>query len=260
MTESYRIQSRSVFFDGFDGSRLAGTLDFPSEITPSQYAIISHCFTCTRQTITTARLSRGLAQAGIAVLRFDFTGLGESEGAFADSNFSSMVKDIECAAGFLAEHYQAASLLLGHSMGGTASLLASQTGFGALAQVRRLVTLASPAYPAHVLHHFGSVMQSLEQGEAAEIMVAGQAYPIKPSFVEDVRNFDMKASMSSCEIPVMAVRAGNDALIGPEAAEQVLELTQGEKKLLQIDGADHLFSDRKHAAELLSGVESWVAG
>lgn len=258
MTEKYKIQSRSVSFSGFDGSLLAATLDFPVGVAPLRYAITSHCFTCTRQTLTTARLSRGLAQSGIAVLRFDFTGLGESGGSFAVSHFRSMVNDIECAAEFLTKHYQSASLLVGHSMGGTASLAASQNGSEALSDVSQIVTLASPAYPAHVLHHFGSAMLALEQGRAAEIMVAGQAYPVKPSFIEDVRSYDMAKQMLNCDIDIMAARAGNDSLIGPDAAEQILELTTGEKKLVQIDDADHLFSDRNHAADLLSEVVAWV--
>lgn len=258
MPEKYKIQSRMVSFPGFDGSLLAATLDFPVGITPLRYAIVSHCFTCTRQTLTTARLSRGLAQSGIAVLRLDFTGLGESEGSFVNSHFSSMVIDIECAAEFLAKHYQPASLLIGHSMGGTASLAASQNGTQGLARVSQIATLASPAYPAHVLHHFGPAMLALEQGQAAEIRVAGQAYPVKPSFIEDVRSYDMVKQMQSCEIAILAARAGNDSLIGPEAAEQILELTRGEKKLVQIDDADHLFSDRNHAAHLLSEVVAWV--
>jgi len=256
--EKYKTQSKPVSFKGYSGGLLEGTLDFPLDIEPFQYAIISHCFTCTRQTLTGARLSRGLAQAGVACLRFDFTGLGDSEGSFADTNFSSMIADIECAAEFLADYYQPPRLLLGHSMGGTASLAASQTKSRGLLQVRKLVTLASPAYPAHVLHHFGTAMALLEQGLDAEIMVAGQAYPVKPGFIEDVRGFDMQLRMKDCDLPVLAVRAGEDSLIGPQAAEQIMALTQGESQLLQIDGADHLFSNRNHAEQLLSEVVQWV--
>ena len=258
MAENYKIQSKAVSFKGHSGGLLKGTLDFPLEVEPFQYAIMSHCFTCTRQTLTGSRLSRGLAQAGIACLRFDFKGLGESEGSFADTNFSSMIADIGCAAEFLTDYYQPPQLLLGHSMGGTASLAASQTKSRGLLQVRKLVTLASPACPAHVLHHFGAAMSLLEQGLNAEIMVAGKAYPVKPSFIEDVRSFDMPQKMKGCDLPIMAIRAGSDSLIGPQAAEQIIALTRRKSRLLQIDGADHLFSDRNHAEQLLSEVVRWV--
>ncbi|VAW67502.1 hypothetical protein MNBD_GAMMA09-157 [hydrothermal vent metagenome] len=254
MTENYKIQSRRLKFEGFDGSSLAASLDYPHNIEPLAYVILAHCFTCNKQTLTTARLSRGLVQAGFAVLRFDFTGLGESEGDFAETHFRSMVRDIECAAAFLSDHYQPVSILMGHSMGGTACLAASQNGSAALMEVNRIVTLASPASPAHVLHHFGPVMDELLQGRASEIMVAGNAYPVRPEFVQDVQSYDMKKQMQACEIPIMAVRAGSDLLIGPESAEQILKFTGAQRKLLQIDGADHLFSNRQHAAHLLSEV------
>ena len=254
MKEKIKIQSRKIQFEGSDGSQLAGSFDFPEEILPIKYAIVSHCFTCTKQTLTTARLCRGLAQAGYAVLRFDFTGLGDSEGAFEDTNFRSMVKDIECAAKWLAAHYEPASVLIGHSMGGTASLAASQNACASLTRIQKVITLASPAYPAHVLHHFGLAMDKLNRGEKAQIIVAGQAYSVKPAFVEDVRSYDMDVQMQACDIPIMAIRAGNDGLIGPQAAEQILLFTEAESQLREVTGADHLFSDRNHAQILLSYV------
>jgi len=252
-----KYQSRNVHFAGFDGSQLAAMLDFPAEISPKYYVIISHCFTCTKQTLTTARLSRGLAQAGLGVLRFDFTGLGESEGEFADTHFSSMVKDVACAANWLAAHYEPAQVLIGHSMGGTASLVASQQA-GALSQVQKLITLASPAYPAHVLHHFGEAMAQLQRGEPASILVAGQHYPVKPSFIKDVESYDMQQLMHDCETDIMAIQAGEDELIELSAAEAILQYTKGLRCLHKIEGADHLFSDREHAQLLLSAVVKWL--
>ena len=258
MSRNYKVQSRQVRFPGFNGGILAGTLDYPEGVEPQEYAVVSHCFTCTRQTLTTARLSRGLAGAGMAVLRFDFTGLGDSEGQFADTHFRSMVQDVVCAAEFLSKHYRPPSLLLGHSMGGTASLAASQLDSAALTAVNRVVTLASPAYPAHVLHHFGSAMPLLEQGKGAEISVAGRAYPVKPGFVEDVRSFDMSQQMQGFHIAVLAARAGEDELVSAAAAEHILAFTQGDTCLVDIEDADHLFSNRDHAAQLEKAVLNWL--
>jgi alpha/beta superfamily hydrolase len=258
MLNKFKIQSRKVQFSGFDGGKLSATLDFPLEIEPKYYVIASHCFTCTRQTLTTARVSRGLAQAGIAVLRFDFTGLGDSEGAFADTNFSSMVRDIECAANWLASHYALPKLLIGHSMGGTASLAASQNGSVSLSRVEKIITLASPSTPEHVLHHFGPALEQLQRGESAQISVAGQNYPVKPAFIEDVCAYDMHEKMRACEIPILAIRAGEDELIGLEAAERIIHYTKAQGLVIDIDGANHLFSDRNHAAVLLSELLSWI--
>jgi len=258
MREKFKIQSRKMKFSGFDSSQLDAILEFPSGIAPQQYVIVSHCFTCSKQTLTTARLSRGLAQAGLAVLRFDFTGLGESEGGFADTHFSSMVKDIECAADWLSAHCEPASILIGHSMGGTASLAAVQNACASLSRVKKIITLASPANPAHVLHHFGSAMDKLKRGESAQIRVAGQAYPIKPGFIDDVESYDMEKQMRGCEKSIMAIRAGEDGLIGPQDAEQILKYTESDSLLCEVGGADHLFSDRNHAALLLSYVLDWI--
>lgn len=257
--QNHRIQSRSVSFAGYQGNKIAATLDFPGAIEPDQYAIISHCFTCTRQTLTTARVSRGLAQAGIAVLRFDFTGLGESEGDFAESHFRSMLQDIRGAAAFLEKHFRPVSLLLGHSMGGTASLAASQAGFSELQRLLSVITLASPASPAHVLHHFGPAMDELERGQPAEIWVAGKAYPVRPSFVEDVRSFDMQEQMRDCELPLMAVRAAEDELVDVGAAESILAYTRGETRLCHIEAADHLFSQREHTLQAIEQILDWIA-
>jgi len=258
MKEKFKIKSRKVQFPGFEGSLLSASLDYPQQVAPEQYVIISHCFTCTKQTLTTARLSRGLAQAGFGVLRFDFTGLGESEGDFSGTHFRSMVQDIRCAADWLTSHYEPAKCLIGHSMGGTASLAAACEGGVSMAQLSKLVTLASPAAPAHVLHHFGPAMAQLARGENAEIRVAGVSYPVTPDFVKDVQSYDMSVQMQDCALSVLAVRAGEDELIGPENAQQILDYTRGEQQLYQIDGADHLFSDRTHAEQLLRTIIDWL--
>jgi len=258
MIKKFKIQSRKVNFSGFNGNQLAASLDFPQGIPPICYVIISHCFTCSKQTLTTARLGRGLVQAGYGVLRFDFSGLGESEGQFAETHFSSMVEDINCAANWLASHYEPAKALIGHSMGGTASLAAAGNNVAALAQLEHLVTLASPAQPAHLLHHFGPVMQKLQRGEDAEIVVAGQAYPVTPAFVDDVQSYDIAKQMSHCDLPVLVVRAADDELVGPENAEQILQYGKGKNQLCEIAGANHLFSNREHAQQLLSHVLDWL--
>ena len=258
MPETHKIQSRRVFFQGFEGNRLAASLDFPQQVPPRQYVIACHCFTCTRQTLTIARLSRGLAQAGMAVLRFDFSGLGESEGDFSRTHFRSMLADIEGAARFLAEHHQPARVLVGHSMGGTACLAASQNGLAALNSLQSLVTLASPARPAHILHHFGPAMPALRRGENAEISVAGQAYPVTPGFVADVESYDMDRQMRGCDLPILAITAEKDELVAPQAAQDMIAFSRGKSRIYQIEGADHLFSQRHHAEQLLQAVLEWI--
>lgn len=251
---NYPTFSEQLSFSGAQHSLLDARLDLPKELEPRAYLVLSHCFTCTKETLTTARVARGLAQQGYAVLRFDFTGLGGSEGEFADTNFSSMVGDVLAACDFLQQHYQPPFALLGHSMGGTASLLASRE----VDACKTVVTLASPSQPAQVLHHFGSVLQQLEAGHDAFIKVAGVQYPVKPQFITDVRAINMQQAMAGYQKPLLAIRAASDALVKPDAAEQIAALTTGPSRVLQIPGTDHLFSDRQATLGMIENIASWL--
>lgn len=233
---------------------LDARLDIPDKHEPLAYLIMCHCFTCTKETITTSRTSRGLAQNGYAVLRFDFTGLGGSEGSFADTNFTSMVDDVIHTTRYLEQHYQPATAMLGHSMGGTAVLAASSK----LPLCKTIITIASPSKPSHVLHHFGKAMPTLESGFDAEITVAGIQYPVKPQFIRDVRQYDMNKQMQAYNKPVMAIRAGKDTLVHPQDAEDILAYTSGEHSLLDIEHADHLFSDRTDVDYMILQISNWL--
>ena len=159
---------------------LDARLELPS-LTPKAFAIFCHCFTCTKQTLATHRISRLLAEQGIAVLRFDFTGLGQSEGDFANTNFTTMVNDVIAASQYLNNNYDPPAFLFGHSMGGTAALAAALE----LDNIKGIATIASPSQPSHVLHHFGSALKELEQNHSSSFQVAGQRYPMNPQFVTD---------------------------------------------------------------------------
>jgi len=220
------------------------------------FAIMCHCFTCTKDTITTHRLSRGLAQQGIAVLRFDFTGLGKSEGEFADTNFSTMLDDLLAAARYLTTHYQPPRVLMGHSMGGTVALAAATQ----IESCQAVVTLASPSEPRHVLHHFKDVIKQLEAGHNAHIRVAGINYPVKPQFVDNVRDFSMQQHLATFNKPVLAIRAGEDELVAARNADEILKMSAAhpQSQLLEIAQANHLFTDKLHSAQLLNAIEQWL--
>ena len=233
---------------------LDARLDMPEDADVKTFVIMSHCFTCSKETLTTSRVSRGLAQQGIAVLRFDFTGLGNSEGNFADTNFTSMVEDIICAAEFLRAEYHSPCGLLGHSMGGTSALVASQN----IASCRTVITIASPSQPSHVLHHFGPAMARLEASQDAEINVAGMMYPVKPQFIHNVREFDMDSALQAYDKSLLVIRAGKDELVKPEDAEEILTYSDNETRLFQLDEADHLFRDRQHSDLLVTEINQWL--
>ncbi|MCW8956907.1 MAG: lysophospholipase [Gammaproteobacteria bacterium] len=234
-------------------NRLSARLDMPDNREILGYAIISHCFTCSKETLTTARVSRGLAKLGFAVIRFDFTGLGESSGEFSDSNFTSMVKDIEAVAQFMEHHYQPPDMLIGHSMGGTASLVAAAE----IPSCKTVVTIASPSSPQHVLHHFGSAMPELAAGRASEIKVAGNHYPVKPQFIHDVRSYPTDNMIDHLSVPVLAIRAGQDALVATGDADEILKYTRGKAKIIDYPNADHLFSSRNITDAMIDQIANW---
>ena len=248
------MKSRTIKtgFVGGGGFYLDARLELPSGI-PTAYAVASHCFTCTKDTITVFRISRLLAEHGIAVLRFDFTGLGNSEGDFAQSNFTTDVADIYAAAEFMRDNYAAPSLLIGHSLGGTAMLEASMQ----VEHVKAVVTIASPSQPDHVLHHFGHALTMLEQGIASSIEVAGRHYDIEPQFLEDLRQYDMQQRLTMLEKPVLIFKVLNDALVDSENADEISAWTAGASRIVTLDKADHLLSNKEDAAFVADEITTW---
>ena len=254
MTDLLATQSLRLSFPNNQNTLLAGRLDCPSSQEPKAFVIMGHCFTCTKETLTTARVSRGLAQRGFGILRFDFTGLGESEGSFADSNFTTMVDDILAAAEFLENNYASPVALLGHSMGGTAALAAAVN----IPSCQSVVTIASPSTPSHVLHHFGQAMPRLEAGENAEINVAGIQYPVKPQFVQDVRSYDFDSILSPFDKRILALCAGNDSLVPCKEASEIIALTSSQSRLIELEDADHLFSNKQDTSVMIDEIGRWL--
>jgi alpha/beta superfamily hydrolase len=254
-TNKQAIKSIKLSIPNKQSELLDARLDLPINISATQYAIISHCFTCTKETITTSRVSRGLAQQGIAVLRFDFTGLGKSQGDFSDSNFASMVNDILSVNDFMKKNHQPANILLGHSMGGTAALAAS-TEIETCASV---ITIASPSHPSHVLHHFDNALTELEAGNNSEIIVAGTAYPVKPQFISDVRNCNFMDKLSNFRKNILSIRAGRDSLVADNDANEIIKYTSGQHELFDIENADHLFSDRADTEIMINKILDWIS-
>jgi len=239
-------------FTGGSGYLLDARLELPVD-TPKAFAVASHCFTCTKDTITVFRISRLLAEHGIAVLRFDFTGLGNSEGDFAETNFSTDVADVLAAVEFLHNNYEAPSMLVGHSLGGTAMLEAAID----TESVKAVVTIASPSQPDHVLHHFGHALTMLEQGIPSSIEVAGQHYDIEPQFLQDLRQHDMQQRLASLHKPVLIFKVLNDALVDGDNADEISAWTKGPSRIVTLDKADHLLSNRDDAAFVANEIAGW---
>lgn len=246
-------RTEKIKFENSSGFLIDARLDTPID-TPNAYAIFCHCFTCTKETITTFRLCRLLAQHGIACLRFDFTGLGNSEGNFANSNFTTMVDDVIAAANYLTEHHKAPAYLFGHSMGGTAVLAASLQ----IESTKGIITIASPSKPDHVLHHFGGALTLLEQNQTASLNVAGQMYPMNPQFLNDVRSYDSKTLFSEINKPVLIFNVQHDKMVSPKDAEEIDKWVGGESRIVTLKTADHLLTNHADTEIVTEETMMWA--
>ena len=244
-----------VGFTGSNGNRLDGRLELP-EGAPRAFIVFNHCFTCTKDILTAYRSSRVLAQNGYAVLRYDFAGLGDSEGDFARCNFTTNVEDTHAAIDFLGREYTAPRILIGHSLGGTAALAAAVEANS----IEKVVTLASPAQPAHVLHHFDHAVTLLEQGIPASFEVGGRFYDIEPQFIADVRRWDMQKVLPRLHKPVLIVEVENDALVEADNAEKLSAWLPQPPTRLRLQNTDHLLSDKQAHLHALERIVQWLRG
>jgi len=245
-------------FTNTQGHQLDARLDVPKEFVDNDsvkaFIIFCHCFTCSKEVITTYRLSRLLAEQGYAVLRFDFMGLGNSKGDFADTTFTSTQDDLNSAINFLTQHYKSPDFLMGHSLGGTTAIsIAQQYDF-----IKGVVTVASPSQPDHVLHHFGDTLPLLERGIASSFEVAGQSYDIKPAFVENVRSIKMQALLSQTTKPTFIFTIENDALVNEKNAEQIEQWLAGETQTIKVTHSDHLLSNREATEKVAQNITQWL--
>ena len=246
-----KFQSLDIHFKNSRDIRIAAKLDLPSQA--DSFAIFSPCFTCTKETLATYRISQHLAKNNIAVLRLDFTGLGESDGEFGESNFSTMIDDIVSANKYLIQNYKAASLLLGHSMGGTASYAAANQ----LDNIKAIVSIASPSTPDHVLHHFGDALERIKSGIASEFLVAGKSYPIKPQFLSDLEKHDLTTKIQNLNKAILIFHGENDKLVDIKHAHAIFQHAKQPKSLISLDSADHVLSDRDDAKYVANLIYYW---
>jgi len=252
-----KTKSIKCNFKNSRGYTLDARIDLPAgneNEHKNKFIIFCHCFTCSKETITTFRLSRLLAENGYNVLRFDFTGLGNSEGDFSATTFSTTQDDLRSAITFLKDSYQQPAFLMGHSLGGTTALSIAQD----YAPVKGVVTVASPSEPEHVLHHFGHTLTLLEQNIPASFEVAGQYFDIEPGFVEDIRNVDMESSLSQLEKPVLIFNIENDALVDESNAKEIQQWVKGDVTLVDITGSNHLLSNKEAVEVVAADIIDWM--
>lgn len=248
------IESSKITFTGIDGQTLAARLDSPAGPVRA-YALFAHCFTCSKDIFAASRIARGLAEKGIAVLRFDFTGLGASEGEFANTNFSSNVQDLLAAAEHLRQHYQGPAILIGHSLGGAAVLAAA----GDIPECKAVATIGAPADPAHVAHNFQPNLEEIEAKGEASVQLAGRSFTIKKQFLDDVREQRLSQRVASLKRALLVFHAPLDETVSIDNATQIFVAAKHPKSFVSLDKADHLLSRHEDAGYVAEVLAAWAA-
>lgn len=247
------LRSERVFFPNTEGGQLAGRLERPWGAIRA-YALFAHCFTCSKDIAAASRISRALAADGIATLRFDFTGLGSSDGDFANTNFSSNVEDLVSAADWMRENYEAPQLLVGHSLGGAAVLKAARL----IPESKVVVPIAAPSDPKHVGHHFADHHETILREGAASVSIAGRPFTIKRHFLEDLETHDLADEVGDLDRALLIMHAPTDDIVSIEHAARLYEMAKHPKSYVSLDGADHLLSDARDAEFVASMITTWA--
>jgi len=243
------MPSAKISFQGSQQATLAGRLDTPDQ-PPRGWALFAHCFTCSKDSKAAAYVARALARAGFGVLRFDFTGLGSSDGDFANTDFSSNVDDLVAAADWLRSEHGAPALLIGHSLGGAAVLAAA----GQIADCKAVATIGAPFDPAHVVQHLGVGVEQIKSDGEATVQLAGRSFTVRRAFIEDLTNQKQTDRIRALRRPLMVLHAPRDATAGIDNASQIFQAALHPKSFVALDGADHLLSrpdDAQFAADVI---------
>jgi uncharacterized OsmC-like protein/fermentation-respiration switch protein FrsA (DUF1100 family) len=240
-------------FTGSEGQQLAATLDLP-EREPRAYALFAHCFTCGKDVLAAKRIAVALAAKGTAVLRFDFTGLGSSEGDFANSTFSSNVADLVRAADHLRETRQAPAILIGHSLGGAAILAAA----GQIPDAKAVVTIAAPSDPAHVTGMFADRIEHIRKHGEGEVSLAGRPFRIKREFLDDIAEHGLMAHVTTLHKALLVMHAPTDDTVGIDNATRIFVAAKHPKSFVSLAGADHLLTNRNDSAYVADVIAAWV--
>ena len=248
-----KMHSEKLTFTGAGGETLAARLDLPAG-QPRATALFAHCFTCTKDIFAAARIAGELTGHGIAVLRFDFTGLGHSEGEFANTNFSSNVADLVQAADFLRATRQAPAILIGHSLGGAAVLAAAPK----IPEAVAVATIGAPADPGHVRHLLQEARPEIEARGEAEVLLAGRPFRIKKQFLDDIEAHRLEEAVSGLRKALLVFHAPRDATVGIENAGAIFAAAKHPKSFVSLDDADHLLSRKADAVYVAAVLATWA--
>ena len=246
---------KKINFENKDKQQLAGRLEMPKNGKPHNYVIFAHCFTCSKNLTAIINIARELTSAGYAVLRFDFTGLGESDGDFENTNFSGNIEDLVAAANFLKENYQAPTILIGHSLGGAAAILAAAK----LPEIKAVSVINSPSYPAHVLKLIGEHAADIAKNGKARVNLGGRSFTIKKQFLDDLESNSLLTTVSNFKKALLLFHSPQDRTVAIKNAEDVYKAAHHPKSFISLDGVDHMLSKTEDSQYVGKVIASWVS-
>ncbi len=248
------MNQTKVSFTNKEGQKLNGRLELPVDQHPHNMVLFAHCFTCTKNLSAVKNISKGLTANGFGVLRFDFAGLGESEGDFEDTNFSGNVQDLVAAANFLEEHYHSPSLLIGHSLGGAAVIYAAAE----LDTVRAVATIGAPADPSHVKHLLKSSIDEIRTNGKAVVNISGRDFTIKEQFLDDLEKNPLTETLGGLNKSILIMHSPQDSIVEISNAEKLYLNARHPKSFISLDGADHLLSNKEDSLYVGKTIASWA--
>ncbi|MCG9793394.1 alpha/beta hydrolase family protein [Flavobacterium algicola] len=248
------MSSQKITFKNSKGQDLAARLELPDHGEPKAFAIFAHCFTCNKNLTAVRTIGKTLIEKNIAVLRFDFTGLGESEGDFQHTNFSSNVEDLYSAAAFLEENYQAPKLLIGHSLGGAAVLAASVK----IPTAKAIVTIGASSNPEHVSHLFKSSFEEINSSGKALVSIGGRDFTIQKQFLDDIQDQNIKHILDEFRNSILIMHSPQDTTVSIDNAADIYKAARHPKSFISLNGADHLLSDKKDSEYVGHIIATWA--
>ncbi|MFC5045253.1 alpha/beta fold hydrolase [Aquimarina hainanensis] len=236
------------------GYELHAYLELPANQKPNQYAIFAHCFTCSSNLSAVKHISRALTTHGFGVVRFDFTGLGRSEGTFSESHFSANVSDLIAVHQYMSMQYEAPSLLIGHSLGGAAVIEAASR----LDAVKAVATIGAPASVAHTKKHFSHQLEDIKEKGAIEVNIGGRPFVINEEFVTNFENTDLLNTVSTLRKPLLILHSPNDLIVSAENAHELFVNAFHPKSFVSLDKADHLLTNQEDSIYVGDVIGAWV--
>lgn len=248
------MRSEKVSFKNQQGENISAIIDWPLIKSPKATALFAHCFTCNKNLTAVKNISRGLTESGIAVLRFDFTGLGESEGDFEDTNFDTNIDDLQLAAEYLAKRIDSPKLLIGHSLGGTAVLHAAHK----IESAKGVVTIGTPFHPSHATHLFENKLEEIKENGKAEVYIGGRPFTINQDLLDTLEKDNSDLLIKNLNKALLILHSPQDEIVEVANAEKIYKAAHHPKSFISMDGADHLLSNKKDSKYVGDIIGSWI--